>query len=136
MLFGATAMAQSLSMGNVPGSTNSADNNIAAIRTDIDLVNPANASGHVTSVRFRWSQYQCPGAAKIKFFRRSGGNLTFVGEVGPFTTTSADNTFAITPSAFEIQQGDLVGITRLTTVAIPWGFPALSRRAISCSPGT
>ncbi|HEX7679017.1 MAG TPA: hypothetical protein VF713_12885 [Thermoanaerobaculia bacterium] len=119
MLFGATAMAQSLSMGNALGSTNSGDNNIAATRTDIDLVNPANASGHVTSVRFRWSQYPCPGAAKIKFFRRSGSNLTFVGEVGPFSTTSGDNTFAITPSAFVIQQGDLVGITRLTTCGNP-----------------
>lgn len=125
MLFGATAMAQSLSMGNVLGSPNSADNNIAGIHTDIDLVNPANASGHVTSVRFLWAQYPCPGVAKIKFFRRSGSNLTFVGEVGPFSTTSADNTFAITPSTFEIQQGDLVGITSLTNCGNPVGLSGI-----------
>jgi hypothetical protein len=118
MFLALPAMAQSLSMGNVLGSPNSGDYIIAATRTDIDLVNPATATGNITSVRFRWSQYACPGAAKVKFFRRTGSNLTLIGQAGPFSTTAADNTFAVTP-AIEIAQGDVIGITRLTTCGNP-----------------
>jgi len=112
LIVAASAAAQPLTMGTVVGSPNSSDFNIAATRTGIDLVHPATATGNVTTARFYWSAFPCANAVKIKFFRRSGVNLSLVAERGPFSTTAADNTVTLTP-AVAVQQGDLIGITRL-----------------------
>jgi hypothetical protein len=109
----APAVAQTLTMGNVITSPNSSDFPIAATRTDIDLVHPANATGNIATARFNWAAFPCPNAAKIKFFRRSGANLTLVAERGPFNVTGSDNIVTLSP-AVAVQQGDLIGITRLT----------------------
>ncbi len=125
MLFAVPAMAQSLSMGNVVASPNSGDFPIAATRTDIDLANPANATGTISSIRFRWSQSPCPSAVRVKFFRRSGSTLTAFADAGPFSVTSPDTTFTLPPGAFQIQQGDLIGIVRLTNCGNPVGLAGI-----------
>lgn len=107
-----SAIAQPLTMGNVIGSPNASDFAIAPTRTGIDLVHPATATGSVTSARFYWSSFPCANAVKIKFFRRNGANLSLVAERGPFSTTAVDNTVTLTP-AVAVQQGDLVGISRI-----------------------
>ena len=110
-LFATSAIAQ-LSMGNGITTPNSGDFAVAATRTNIDLVNPANATGTITAVRFYWSNAACTNAVKIKFFRRAGGNLTLVAERGPFSTTTWDNHVTLA-SPVSVQQGDLIGITRI-----------------------
>lgn len=94
-----------------------------AQQTDIDLGNPASATGTISAVHYRWSQSGCTNAVKIKFFRRSGNTLTMTAERGPFTPTN-DNIITFTPGV-AVQQGDLIAITRLTvcgnaeTFAVP-----------------
>src|SRR6185436_6158075 len=76
LLSSATLVGQVLTIGpGFSGSPNASDSNVAAVRTDIDLVSPASATGTVTSVHVYWSQSGCTNALKIKFFRRSGNTL-------------------------------------------------------------
>jgi hypothetical protein len=119
-----SASAASLTLGNLVGSPNSSDVVLSTVRTDIDLINPANASGTVDTASFGWSAV-CSNAAKIKFFRRSGDTLTMIAERGPFNTTGSD-TVTLSPPV-DIQQGDLVGITELVSCGSPValaGFPS------------
>jgi len=104
--------AQSLQMGTNVGSPNSADLGLAVVRTDIDLVHPADATGLVDTAQFSWSSFPCPAEVKIKFFRRHGSTVVYLAERGPFDVTSGDMTVALTPPV-AVEQGDLVGITRL-----------------------
>src|SRR3954470_6036445 len=94
------------------GAPNGSDLNIAATRTDIDLVGPASGTGTVTSVHVYWSQSGCSNAIKIKFFRRSGNTLTMTTERGPFSSVGTDNNFTMSP-AVPVQQGDLIGVARV-----------------------
>jgi hypothetical protein len=115
--------AQALTVGNVVGSPNSSDVVISTVRTDIDLINPASATGTVDTATFGWSAI-CANAAKVKFFRRSGDTLTLVAERGPFNA-SFTNTVALSPPV-NVQQGDLIGITILVSCGSPvalFGFP-------------
>jgi hypothetical protein len=107
------------------GSPNASDLNIAATRTDVDLVGPASGTGTVTSVHVYWSQAGCSNAIKIKFFRRSGNTFTMTAERGPFSSVGADNTFTMSP-AVPVQQGDLIGVARVAACGNPgtfFGFP-------------
>jgi len=116
-----------LTIGNsFSSSPNSSDLNVAAVRTDIDLTGPASGTGTVTSVHVYWSQGACSNAIKIKFFRRSGNTLTMTAERGPFSSSTADNTFAMSP-AVPVQQGDLIGVARVASCGNPgsfFGFPS------------
>jgi len=119
-----SASAVSLTMGNTVGTPNSSDPAIATVRTDIDLLSPASATGTVDTATFGWSA-SCTNAAKIKFFRRSGDTLTMTAERGPFNTTGSD-TVALSP-AVDVQEGDLIGIARVTNCGNPValsGFPS------------
>ena len=107
-----------LLMGNVVASPNGGDADIATVRTDVDLGHPANASGPVEKATFTWSAFPCPAAVKIKFFRRQAGNLNFIAERGPFDVTALETTVDLIPSV-TVEQGDLVGITRLTVCGEP-----------------
>ncbi|MCU1348794.1 MAG: hypothetical protein JWO56_1824 [Acidobacteria bacterium] len=111
LLTAGVANAENLAVGNTLGTTNSSAGGFPGFSTDIDLSSPATASGNVTSVSFRWSAFPCTETVKIKFFRRIGNVLTYLGERGPFNTTGFSNTVAITP--FPVRHGDLIGITRL-----------------------
>jgi hypothetical protein len=123
----ATVFGQVLTIGpNFSGSPNSSDSNVAPVRTDIDLVSPASATGTVSSVHVYWSQAGCTNALKIKFFRRSGNTLTMTAERGPFSTSSADMTLAMSP-VVSVQQGDLIGVARVASCGNPgsfFGFPS------------
>ena len=112
VLLAVTAAAQSLSMGNEIASPMASDYAVSTIRTDIDLVSPANATGNITSVSYYWATAFCMNAVKIKFFRRTGGNLTLIDERGPFTPSAVNNTIAMTPPV-AVKQGDLIGIARV-----------------------
>lgn len=108
------------------GSPNSSDSAIASVRTDIDLVSPASATGTVTSVHVYWSSSGCTNAIKIKFFRRSGNTLTMTAERGPFSSVGSDNTFAMSP-VVPVQQGDLIAVARVANCGNPgtfFGFPS------------
>lgn len=121
LALGCAAFAQAqttLLMGNTVASPNSNDLDLAAVRTDVDLGRPANASGPVELATFSWSTFPCPAAVKIKFFRRHAGTLNFLAERGPFDVTAAETTVDLIPSV-TVEQGDLVGITRLTDCGNP-----------------
>lgn len=107
-----TLLAVTLTMGNEIATPNSSDGNIGVVRTTIDLVRPANHTGNVTSAKVYWSSSGCANAFKIKFFRRVGDTLTMTAERGPFTPTANQYTATLTP-AVAVQQGDLIGVTRL-----------------------
>jgi hypothetical protein len=106
------AAAQVLEMGNSVPSPNAGDSAIADIRTDIDLVRPATATGSIDSATFDWSSTVCSSAVKIKVFRRHGDALAFVAERGPFDVTASPMTVALTPP-IPVEQGDLLGIARV-----------------------
>lgn len=113
LLIAAPLFPQALTIGpGFGGSPNSSDLAIASVRTDVDLVSPASATGSVSSVHFYWSSSGCTNAVKIKFFRRSGNTLTMTAERGPFSPAGGDNTVAISPTV-SVLQGDLIGIARV-----------------------
>jgi len=113
------AVAQTVSVGNLPGNPNFGFNQTPV--TLIDLSNPANASGNLTDASFTWSATPCPAAAKIKFFRPSpNGSFVFLAERGPFDVGSLTSFVFLSPPV-AVQAGDLIGITRLTTCGSPVG---------------
>jgi hypothetical protein len=118
---------QALTIGpGFSGSPNSSDSAVASVRTDIDLVAPASATGTVSSVHVYWSSSGCTNAIKIKFFHRTGNTLTMTAERGPFSSSGSDNTLAMSP-AVPVQQGDLIGVARVANCGNPgtfFGFPS------------
>ncbi len=126
LLLATPLFSQVLTIGpNFSGSPNASDLAIAATRTDIDLVSPANATGSVTSVHLYWSSSGCTNAVKIKFFRRSGNTLTMTAERGPFTPSGGESNLAMSP-AVSVQQGDLIGVARVANCGNAgsfFGFP-------------
>jgi hypothetical protein len=105
--------AQSLQMGNSTGAPTTGDLAPAIVRTDIDLAHPADGTGLVDTATFAWSATPCPAGVKIKFFRRHGSTVAFLAERGPFDVTTTPMTVSLTPPV-AVEQGDLVGIARLT----------------------
>jgi len=118
-LFIATvALGQSLTIGlTYGGSPNSSDSAIAPVRTDISLA-PATANGTVNTVHVYWSSSGCSNAIKIKFFHRAGNTLTLYDDRGPFSSSSSDNTFPMSP-AVSVRQGDLIGVARVANCGNP-----------------
>ena len=112
------ARAQVLEMGNDLSITNSSDSAFADVRTDIDLVTPATATGTIDQATFEWGVGSCSSAVKIKVFRRQGDTLHFVGERGPFDVTGTDMTVALAPP-ISVEQGDLLGIARVANCGNP-----------------
>lgn len=106
----ASASAQTVSMGSIPGSPNTGFS--APSSTEVDLAFPATAAGSMTLATFVWQSAPCPGAAKIKFFRPSGANLIFLAERGPFDVGFLTQTVTLSPGV-SVQAGDLLGITRV-----------------------
>ena len=127
LLMAAPLFPQALTIGpGFSGSPNSSDSATGPVRTDIDLVSPANATGTVSSVHVYWSSSGCTNAMKIKFFRRSGNTLTMTAERGPFTPAGGDNTIAMSP-VVPVQQGDLIGVARIANCGNAgtfFGFPS------------
>jgi hypothetical protein len=122
LLMAAPLFPQALTIGpGYGGSPNSSDSAVAPVRTDIDLVSPANATGTVSSVHVYWSSIGCTNAIKIKFFHRSGNTLTMTAERGPFTSSGSDNTLAMSP-VVPVQQGDLIGVARVANCGNPGTF--------------
>src|SRR5256885_5017378 len=123
VLFASILSAQTVTVGVDLPSVNASDNNAGPIRTDISLDNPATGNGTISTVKFGWST-SCTGAAKIKFFRRSGNTFTMTAERGPFDTTSAgtgnNNTVTLSPPV-AVQTGDLIAIARITNCGNPVG---------------
>jgi hypothetical protein len=114
----AAGFAQTVEMGNTVLSPNAADVPIADVRTDIDLVRPATATGSIDSATFDWSALPCMAAAKIKVFRRQGGTLVFLAERGPFDVMGSPQTVALVPP-ISVEEGDLVGIARVANCGSP-----------------
>ncbi len=122
LLMTAPLFPQALTIGpGFSGSPNSSDSAVGPVRTDIDLVSPANATGTVSSVHVYWSSIGCTNAIKIKFFHRSGNILTMTAERGPFTSSGSDNTLAMSP-VVSVQQGDLIGVARVANCGNPGTF--------------
>ncbi len=122
LLMAAPLFPQALTIGpGFSGSPNASDSAVGPVRTDIDLVSPANATGTVSSVHVYWSSIGCTNAIKIKFFHRSGNTLTMTAERGPFTSSASDNTFAMSP-VVPVQQGDLIGVARVANCGNPGTF--------------
>jgi hypothetical protein len=119
-------LAQVLSIGpGFSGSPNSSDSATGPVRTDIDLVQPATATGNVSTVHVYWSSSGCTNAMKIKFFRRSGNTLTMTAERGPFSPVGGDNNIAMSP-VVAVQQGDLIAVARIANCGNAgtfFGFP-------------
>ncbi len=121
-LFAVSSFSQTLTIGpsfaGVPDD--GSDSTSQPVRTVIDLSAPASATGVVTAVHIYWSNANCPGALKVKFFRPST-DLTMVGVRGPFSVTSRDFTVTLSPPV-PVLKGDVIGITRLTTCGAPMRF--------------
>jgi hypothetical protein len=111
------AAAQLLEMGNTVASPNSGDVTVADVRTDIDLVTPASATGSIDSATFTWSAL-CSAAVKIKVFRRHGDTLAFIAERGPFDASANPMTVTLVPP-IAVEQGDLLGIARVANCGNP-----------------
>ncbi|HET7711961.1 MAG TPA: hypothetical protein VFL80_08520, partial [Thermoanaerobaculia bacterium] len=117
LILAATATAQVLNVGtDFPFNPNASDINLGNPRTDIDLTNPAEGSGSISTVKVAWSSSACPNAFKIKFFRRAGHTLTMTAERGPFS--SGSSTVTLIPPV-DVRQGDLIGVAKLTDCGNP-----------------
>jgi hypothetical protein len=101
------AVAQPITIGPNYGPTIGSSGDVTAI----DLTYGATNNGNITSVRFDWAATPCVGDVKIKFVRRSGGQLTVFAERGPFNGSQTNTAVAITPVA--VLAGDFIGITQL-----------------------
>jgi hypothetical protein len=126
LVLAAGVRGQSLEMGTNVASPNGGDAPFSEVRTDIDLVRPATATGVVDSASVQWSSLGCTGAFEIKFFRRQGDTLVFLDERGPFDTVANPTPVSIIPP-FAVQEGDLIGVTRMTNCGNPTvlsGFPS------------
>jgi len=99
-------------------SPNGTDVNTNPIRTDISL-DPATATGAITSVKVYWSDANCTNAFYIASFRRSGDLLTPTGQRGPFSVTSNVMTIDLSSQALGVGQGDLIGIVRIGDCGAP-----------------
>jgi hypothetical protein len=87
--------------------------NSSVAGTLIDINNPANAAGVLTTATVQWVTNVSPCATtfRIRFYRElTAGNLTMVTERGPFTATAgAAMSIPLTPSV-SVNAGDLVGV--------------------------
>jgi hypothetical protein len=81
--------------------------------TLIDINNPANAAGVLTTATVQWTTNVSPCATtfRIRFYRQlTAGNLSMVTERGPFTaTTGAAMSVPLTPLV-SVNAGDLIGV--------------------------
>jgi hypothetical protein len=112
LLIAITAAGQNISIGSnyYTSAANLAEQNVPAVRTEINP-NMATANGRLESVHVYWTNYDCMGQVKFKIFRRNGDTLTPVEERGPFAPTQNDFSVLFIPG-IEVQQGDLIGVTR------------------------
>ena len=122
-----------LTMGNTV-TPNASDVAIAEIRTDIDFVNPATATGTIDTATFTWAVGGCPSAAKIKVFRRQGDTLHFIAERGPFDITATSMTVTLAPE-IDVQQGDLLAIARVAACGNPETLTGLVSAGYLVFPG-
>ncbi len=109
--------AQALTMGNTV-TPNAGDAVVSDVRTDIDLVNPASATGTINTATFTWTAAPCPSAVKIKVFRRQADTLIFIAERGSFDVTATSMTVSLAP-AIPVEQGDLIAIARVANCGNP-----------------
>ncbi|HEV8434436.1 MAG TPA: hypothetical protein VGR95_13560 [Thermoanaerobaculia bacterium] len=107
-----------VTVGTEVTSPNGTDVNSNAIRTDISL-DPATATGAITSVKVYWSESNCANAFYLATFRRSGDLLTPTGQVGPFSVTSNVMTLDLSSDVLSVGQGDLIGIVRIGDCGAP-----------------
>jgi len=121
VLVAASAPGQTLTIGNNPVSPNGSDYNLGTANTDVDLTNPANASGNLTHVTIGWSSSGCAAAAKVKVFRRVGDNFSLVAERGPYNTTSAGVDVDLNPP-IPVLEGDLIGTARVVACGNPVAY--------------
>jgi hypothetical protein len=112
------AAAQTVQMGTDVTAANATDTIIADVRTDIDLLHPANAAGVVDTAKFQWTELGCVGAVKIKFFRRQGDSLIYLTERGPFDSSAFPTTVSLVPPV-AVQEGDVIGIARVANCGNP-----------------
>lgn len=118
--------AQTLYMGNSPLSYETQSpppiDPDAGVQTFVDLFQPASATGTIVTAGFNWFPAPCPAAAKLKVFRRRGETLVFVAERGPFDALQDEfqnrTTVTLEPP-IDVQQGDLIGISRLSDCGSP-----------------
>lgn len=113
------AAGQTVTVGNLPPNPNFGFTQTPI--TAIDLSNPASQAATLTSASFTWSAIACPAAAKIKFFRPTpSASFALLAERGPFDVTSLTSFVFLSPPV-EVQAGDLIAITRLTSCGSPVG---------------
>ena len=127
----AAAAGQTLYMGAWPPGYEFDRTPIApdGVQTFVDLNSPATATGSIGTAYFMWSAVPCPAAAKLKVIRRRGETLVFVAERGPFEPASNDyqNLTSVTfDPPVDVQQGDLIGLSRVTECGGPLIAPRLS----------
>ena len=111
------ALAQTVEVGSNVAAPNGSDVPISEVRTDISLV-PATATGDLDTASFQWSELGCMGAVKLKFFRRHVDALIYLGERGPFDTTASPTVVSLVPPV-SVQEGDLIGISRVANCGNP-----------------
>jgi hypothetical protein len=117
-LLSGSAAAQTVQMGTDVVAANATDTIIADVRTDIDLLHPANAAGVVDTAKFQWTEIDCTAAVKIKFFRHQGDSLIYLTERGPFDATAFPTVVDLVPPV-AVQEGDVIGLARVGTCGNP-----------------
>lgn len=85
----------------------------AVAGTLVDINNPANATGVLTTATVQWATVAppCTATFRIRFFRQlTAGNLSMIAERGPFNaTTDGAMSIPLTPSV-SVNAGDLIGV--------------------------
>lgn len=108
---------QPLQVGSLPPSATHPVGGPAP-STVFDAAVLAASSGVLDSTTFAYSDFPCPNAVKIKFFRPFGGRLRYLAERGPFGVTEAAQTVSLSPPV-AVQTNDRIAITKLSDCGSP-----------------
>jgi hypothetical protein len=124
-LFALLALASPAVFAQTIGTYTLINNGAAALPfsapyTIVDLGAPATASGTISVVVLRTFSNDCPNAIKVKFFRKSGSNLTLTAERGPFTVSRLLTKVTLSPPV-SVQAGDLIGLSTVDPCAKLYG---------------
>jgi hypothetical protein len=117
-MFASIAVAQQLSIGNMPIGSPVTVGDARAPVTFIDLAYPATTNGTINFVTLRWSR-PCDNAVKIKVLRNFSiplGQFSVVAERGPFSVVNGRFSIPLTPP-IDVLKGDVLAIVQLQPLA-------------------
>lgn len=113
LAFGQPSQALELAIGNRDVGISDSLGYPYTVRTVLDLNSPANATGWLERIEFRWTSYPCPSAADLITIRRRGDHFRVIAR-RTIETAYYNNDVELAEPIW-VEQGDYIGMTLLGT---------------------